>query len=144
MARGGRWGDFGTGSEGWTPGATFDIADSDDTNESRSFSNAYYYAFYWLSILTDGSQLYVGGNTSGSWWVERETHSEIEAEAMAVDCYQLHSWPPWDYGIPIGCIILRNNGNTVDKNQFMPIDPVNRGRSYIWRTHDSLAPRNVM
>lgn len=39
----------------------------------------------------------------------------------------------WGYGVPLPPLILRNNGNTVDNNQFLDIDPVNRGRSYIWQ-----------
>lgn len=36
------------------------------------------------------------------------------------------------YGIVIGGIIIRNSGNIIDENQYMPIDPINRGRSYLF------------
>jgi hypothetical protein len=94
-----------------------------------------------MSIAGDGSRLYVGGG--GGFWNEYATAGEAEEAAMANDCPQLHTLPPWDYGIPIGCVILRNNGNTSNTNQFMEIEPVNRGRSYIFKTHQSIAPRNV-
>jgi len=37
------------------------------------------------------------------------------------------------YGVVLIVVILRNNGNTTDPNQWMPIDKVNRGRSYLFR-----------
>jgi len=46
-----------------------------------------------------------------------------------------------NYGPATTSVVLRNNGNTTEYNQWMPIDPVNRGRSYLfmnvmtgWRT----------
>jgi len=34
-------------------------------------------------------------------------------------------------GLPMAALVLRNNGNTTDPNQWMAIDRVNRGRSYL-------------
>lgn len=39
---------------------------------------------------------------------------------------------PVPTGIPLCGIILRNNGTTGTGRHFMPIDAVNRGRSYTW------------
>ena len=36
------------------------------------------------------------------------------------------------YGFIAGTLILKNNGNTADWGQFEVVDPVNRGRSYIF------------
>jgi len=36
------------------------------------------------------------------------------------------------YGVAAGGLILRNNGNTTDPNQYMPVDKVNRGQSYLF------------
>jgi len=141
--RGGLWGDLASfGGVGMTPSADFDLSDSASTGRDALFVNADYYVFYWLSVDYEGDRLYVGGGAT-TWWYEFETAAEAEIAAMANDCPQLHNFPPWDYGIPVGCLILRNNGNIVDYNQFLPIDQVNRGRSYVLRTHQHLAPRNV-
>lgn len=140
--RGGQWCDTGWGDFGEVPTVSFDMTAYATTNKNVTFTNAYWYSFYWLSIHPAGTRLYVGG--AAAWWVEYAMAAEAEEAAMAVNCSQLRSFPPWDYGIPIGCIILRNNGNTTDYNQFAVIDPVNRGHSYILRTHKNIAPRNVI
>lgn len=139
--RGGQWFSTSYGQYGEVPTTSFDMTESASHGRSRSFTNADWYVYFWMSIDDDGSRLYVGGGSG--FWNEYETAGEVEQAAMATDCIQLHTNPPWDYGVPIGCVILRNNGNTVDRNQFMAIDPVNRGRSYIFKTHKSIAPRNV-
>jgi hypothetical protein len=137
--RGGQWFSTGRGQYGEVPTTSFDMTDSASHGRNHTFANADWYVFFWMSIDDDGSRLYVGGGGL----TEYETGGEAEEAAMATDCVQLLTNPPWDYGIPIGCVILRNNGNTSNTNQFMEIEPVNRGRSYIFKTHQSIAPRNV-
>ena len=140
--RGGQLCDTGWGDYYTTPSTSFDMMDYDTANKNGRFSNANWYIFYWLSIHPEGTRLYVGG--PNGWWVEYATAAAAEEAAMDPECDQLRNFPPWDYGVSIGCLVLRNNGNTEEYNQFMPIDPVNRGRSYILRTHRNIAPRNVI
>lgn len=126
------------------PSTTFDLADYDTLQRSPVFVNAGWYGFYWLAINGfDASRLYVGGTTATAWFVEYETAVEAEQAAMAPDCPQIVTFSPFDYGPVLGIVILRNNGNTAQGNQFLPIDAVNRGRSYIYRTHDSFIPSNM-
>jgi hypothetical protein len=125
---------------------TLDLASFAITGREPIFTNAYWYAFYWLGKpLDDDDRLRVGGSTTGTtWWEEYETAVEAEQAALADNCNQLHTYPPWDWGIPIGCVILRNNGDTALPNQFQVVDSINRGHSYIFQTHNNLATRNVM
>lgn len=139
--RGGQWCDTGWGDCGEVPTVSFDMTEYATCNRNVRFTNANWYTYYWLSIHPAGTRLYIGGYNV---LYEFATAAEAEEEAMSPTCLQLLAYPPWDYGIPIGCLILRNNGNTTDYNQFLSIDPVNRGRSYILRTHKHIAPRNVM
>jgi hypothetical protein len=136
---------WNTGGGEWykVPSATFDLAVYETAYVAPVFAQAYYYAFYWLAADLDGNRLYVGGGSTASLWSEHATAAEAEQAALAHDCVQLRSWPPWDYGIPIGCVILRNNGNTVDPCQFQAVDQANRGRSYILRTYSSFVPVNI-
>lgn len=140
--RGGQvWSTFGEINT--CPGATFDLADPAVTGRSPVFTTPYAYGYYWLAMYVDASRLRVGGGTT-AYWEELLTAAEAEEAALANDCNQLHTLPPWDWGISIGCVILRNNGNVTEANQFQPIDQINRGQSYVFRTYNSLTSRNVM
>jgi hypothetical protein len=146
----GGWGGFiGLGGYWHRPTTALDLADYSVTRRrNTAFANPYWYGFYWMAIsMTDLTRVYIGGGAdfmagagdSQRWFPQYET--AVEAEQGAQEGYwQLHTYPPWDYGPMLGCVILRNNGNTTEANQFMPIDPVNRGRSYIWWTHDKFVP----
>jgi len=58
---------------------------------------------------------------------EYETAAEAEDRA-----WELVAENASDYGFICGTIVFRNNGDTEHYNQFQEIDPVNRGRSYIF------------
>jgi len=57
--------------------------------------------------------------------LETATEAEVRFRALRGDVAA-------QYGIVAGGIIIRNNGNTDIENQYMPIDPINRGRSYLF------------
>lgn len=74
----------------------------------------------WDNIFT-----FRGGTT------EYETTAEAEA---AVDLLLNGTSRTLDYSaIPLWAFVLRNNGTTEQDGAVMEIDPVNRGRSYIYR-----------
>jgi hypothetical protein len=70
-----------------------------------------------------------GFGYSGGGFVEYETAAEAEQSLSGADYIQ-------DYicetGEPLCKLILMNNGNTAESNQFRPVDAVNRGRSYLF------------
>lgn len=67
----------------------------------------------------------------GGGFVEYETSGEAEdaIDGTNPDFYQDHIC---EVGLPICRVILRNNGTVGEPYQFMPVDAVNRGRSYLW------------
>lgn len=92
-------------------------------------------AYWYLPIVTtypvsfDRIYAYnIGTISAGLAPAEYETAAEAE---VAIERWW--SDRAWVYGVALPPLILRNNGNTTDEDQFMDIDPVNRGRSYIWQ-----------
>ena len=64
------------------------------------------------------------------WYItsdEYETASEAEEAAWVLRAYVAGY-----YGHIAGTLVLKNNGNTEDYGQFEAVDPLNRGRSYIF------------
>lgn len=68
---------------------------------------------------------------SGGGFVEYETAEDAEAaiDGTNPDFYQDHMT---EVGLPLCRVILRNSGVVDVPYQFMPVDMVNRGRSYLW------------
>ena len=117
------------------PSYTVDLADTDKVSVSFTFTHAYWYKAtligvdqdIWPDVLSyptvpPDDTIYLRGYT-------QEFETATEAEAYSRD---LIGQQATFYSHNMGAIILRNNGNTVDYNQVMPIDPINRGRSYIF------------
>jgi hypothetical protein len=117
--------------------ATCDLTDSDDSGLSITFANAGYYTDLTLQ-LRDGGEFEPAVKlvvyNSGS---EYATAAEAENAAYP-DVSSGVLVGEWLDDYPLCIVIARNNGNTAEENQFMPIDNVNRGRSYLW--HD-IRPR---
>jgi hypothetical protein len=136
--RGGRvWGDPDSNWDGtswYVPSASYDISDQDVIGYYYTFTGqAYWYKPLTILIRWSGkagdalpTPLYV--DTSAA-----QPTAELAEEAAYPDISTGHFDPDLFDGIPLAIFILRNNGNTTDRNQFMPIDRVNRGRSYLWR-----------
>ena len=121
------------------------------TGQRYQFINPYWYT-YWYFGLRDGHPPDHTGRNLFCYarWIydwpgpepeatEWETASEAEQAAMVdAPCYP---YSVWEEGIPLGCVIWRNNGNITSTNEFLPIEPVNRGNSYLFKTHKHLKPR---
>ena len=123
---------------GWTmPGYTVDLSNPDDWYPWYTYTNAYWYSpclfvvpkwTYppefpnpWPDDIPNKPYLY--GFMTG----EYETAAEAEDACRGICMEELNR------GTNAGGIILRNNGNLITyEDQFMPIDMVNRGRSYLF------------
>jgi hypothetical protein len=131
----------------YNPGGTFDLLDfSNIRSQQMLFTIPYAFTYLWVAVTWDGEQLTAGGSGSGTdyrWFEEFDTALEAEEASMATNLMQLNYYSSASYGAFCGCLILRNNGDVSQPNQVMEIDPVNRGRSYIWRNRQSTATRNV-
>lgn len=129
------WGDWGAGWDGdawYVDSASHDMADINDSGDAYWFTNAYYYISFAVMLKDSG---YPG--TSPPLYVitsAAEYATGAEAEAAAFPAIATGAFDPdAGFGIPLAILIMRNNGDTTLVNQYMPIDGVNRGRSYIWR-----------
>ena len=64
---------------------------------------------------------------AGVWYDDEPywPYPYVESDPNMVSAYRIT-------GIPLCGIILKNNGTTGTGRHFLPIDAVNRGRSYTW------------
>lgn len=108
--------------DGWKAGAfTADFGLGGNCQVSQ-FTNADWY----LGII-------LGRNSGGDlpiFWETEECETALEAEA-AVELLLIDAFP-WFLHLPIGMLVVRNNGRTTIAGQILPIDAINRGRSYIY------------
>jgi len=125
------------------------VIDLTDTSKARwynrttyTFTNANWYALgllwpratvglsakeEWPDIVPDSS-IYMIGTIGVSPYVE-EFETAAGAEERLVEYARSRGTA---YGPPTTGLIVRNNGNTTGSEQYMPIDPINRGRSYLF------------
>ena len=132
------------------PSYTVDLTDPDKVSVRRDYSG-YTYTFnnpYWyapcIAIITGYATwpppdpwpeeppdtiFYLYGTHGGSspYFAEYETAGEAEMALQEIIGEQAAY-----YGIAAGGLVLRNNGNVGAHNQYMPVDPINRGRSYLF------------
>jgi hypothetical protein len=132
----------------YMPGYVVDLSDSDIVsvrpNRSRYTTNytiPYGYVSYiicanhygmdakeeWPETVPSHSFRLISSTSVSPYYVEVETAAEAEASLLEINLQRVTY-----YGISLGGVILRNNGDTSNPNQYMPIDRVNRGRSYLW------------
>jgi len=132
------------------PEYTVDLTDSDkvsvrlgNDNYTYIFSNANWYVpcvfiirgtlwpppeppDTWPDTVPDNAVCLYGG--VGAPYME-----EFETAAEAEDaCRRIRGDAAFSYGVVAAGLVLRNNGNTISPNQYMPVDMVNRGRSYFF------------
>jgi hypothetical protein len=74
-------------------------------------------------------------NTAPIFWtistaIERATAVEAEQDITAMFTGTTDVYSTW---MPLRAVILRNNGIISGSGAVLPIDGVNRGRSYLWR-----------
>jgi len=128
---------------------TVDLSDTDLTTTSTSltyhsyiFTNANWYAgcvvVLRFGLNPDTYDLYpsplpdqsivLAGTLAGTADAIEEfaTAAEAENALQTMSVERANS-----AGLPMAALVLRNNGNTTDPNQWMAIDRVNRGRSYL-------------
>jgi hypothetical protein len=131
----------------YNPGGTYDLLNfSNCRSQGIPFTIPYGYTYLWVAVTWDGEELTSCGTGSATyygWFEEFDTALEAEEASMTPGVIQLNNWSAASYGAFCGCLILRNNGDVSRPNQVMEIDPVNRGRSYIWRNRPSTATRNI-
>lgn len=125
-------------SDGWFVDATtIDLTDLSQTGGSTfTFSLANYYHAYYVWLDSGGAtQPYVFGFLGDG--VEYATSGEAEGAVVA---YAELGFA-WGASYPLCGLILRNDGNVLTDFAFLPIDTINRGRSYIWPR--DWRPRNI-
>jgi len=134
----------------YIPSYVVDLTDSNKVSVRRNYSR-YTYTFenaYWYTccivIITGYATwpppatwpedppdtiFYLYGDRGGTapYFLEYETAAEAE-----VACMGLNREAANFYGVVAGALVLRNNGNTVTENQYLAVDPINRGRSYLF------------
>jgi len=123
------------------PDLVADLADVNSVYVDVTFVNANYYQFYFLELRTPA----VLENPSASQWsfylhgTGDEFATAGEAEAwMNSETFQESS--PWDHGsidiasYPLCGLVLKNNGTPGAGCPILPVDYMNRGRSYMWPT----------
>ena len=80
----------------------------------------------WPDTVPDDAA-YLYGRSTSPYLNEYETASEAE-----IALREIVGENAAYYGIAAGGIVLRNNGNTTAPNQYMSVDKINRGRSYLF------------
>ena len=133
----------------YIPTYTVDLADPSKTSVRVAFS-AYTYTFTnagwyapcviilsraglgtaqdpWPDTVPDDT-IYLYGGVASPYLAEYETAAEAE---VALDAIRLQTAD--GYGILASGLILRNNGNVAQPNQYENINKVSRGGSYLFR-----------
>ena len=117
-----------------------DFTDSDDVNGLPfTFDNPYYYFGATLTIYTQEA-MWDSQPTFGLFlnYAFPEQPTAADAEDKIISHGMLGAWKE---EFPLCGVVLRNDGRIGEPNAFMPIDAVNRGRSYYWM---DLRPRHYV
>ena len=134
VSPGGRWG-FNM-QDDYIPNWICDFENETETQMALSFTNANYYlgiilCYYgeWAAYRT------LGGGYSDPVFdnvIGTEVAMAAEAEAQ-LDAY-LNGTDQWYYyRVPLWGVVLRNDGQVGVNYAILPVDIVNRGRSYLYR-----------
>jgi hypothetical protein len=113
-----------------------DFGDAEDIEEyTGNFSNAGYY----IGVIF-GRGYYGEAHCIGSG-IEFASAGEAEADIENI-ALRMSPWFGVDEGaLPLCGLVLRNNGITSTDGAILPIDRINRGRSYYW---NDLRPRHYI
>lgn len=129
----------------WFPNIDIDFTDTDQfITYTGNFTNAGYYMPLLLRYSVQYFDMLKGGDTEGEPPIDDfGSGSEYATSAAAEQAAQ--GWfdgatAIYDGKLPLCIVILKNNGTTGEAGQVLPVDAVNRGRSYFWR---DVRPRNV-
>jgi hypothetical protein len=139
----------------FVPSYTVDLTDPEKVscrvnygNYTYTFTNPYWYAPCVIILNSYGLDaketwpadppddcIYLGGTNRTTPFTFEEFATAAEAETALLATRRLQYAQA--YGTAATGLILRNNGNTTLPNQYMPIDPVNRERSYLfWQVRE--------
>ena len=126
----------GTMLQSDTPSVTCDFQDFTDTQMELVFNGAGYYlpiilCYHgaWISrrSYAESYEHPVFDNVAGT-----EVATAAEAEAQ-IDAW-MNGYTDWSYyRFPLRGVVLRNDGDVGSPYAILPIDLVNRGRSYLYR-----------
>lgn len=127
----------------WFPSLDVDFADpSQFVSYTGNFTNANYYMPVLLRYFDDYFDYVQGGAAAepindygGSPEFATAGEAEAEADSWFDGAHAIYSGQ-----LPLCIVILKNNGTAGRDGQVLPVDAVNRGRSYFWR---DVRPRNV-
>jgi len=120
------------------PNLTVNLADSDSVTIEISFITANYYQFFLLELKLPAV---IEEPVASDWsfylhGTEDEFSTAAEAE-LWLNSYDFQYSSPWDeggYGLcfPLCGVVLKNDGRASVSGAFLPIDVINRNRSYLW------------
>jgi len=120
------------------PDLTANLADPDSVTATITFVNASYYQFFFLELRLPAI---VEGPAESDWsFYLHGTGDEFATASAAeewMDSYDFQHSSPWYHAgdgsaYPLCGLVLRNDGQVGVDGAILPVDLVNRGRSYIW------------
>jgi hypothetical protein len=112
------------------PSQTIDLEDTARVTSTIEYTQASYYLGFVVIMTMPIEDLDDVQFQLRSLNAESATAAEAE-EQLRADLYT-YDVNPWYYGYPLCGLILRNDGTLGAGCHILPIDLVNRGRSYIW------------
>lgn len=120
------------------PDLIADLADPASVTTAVTFTNANYYQFFFLELRLPAV---VEEPTAADWsFYLHGTGDEFATAGEAeqwLNSYDFQHSSPWDHGAngsayPLCGVVLRNDGQVGVAGAFLPIDVINRNRSYTW------------
>ncbi len=120
------------------PDLIADLADPASVTVDVTFSNAGYFQFFILELALPA--VVEEPETSDWGFYLHGTGAEFATEADAeesINSTTFQESEAWEHGAdgsayPLCGVVLQNDGQIEVSGAFLPIDVVNRGRSYIW------------
>ena len=137
------WGDYW--HRAYTiPDLSAELDDPTSVSIDVSFTTANWYKFFILCLKLP---TVLENPTANDWLFHLvETGDEFETPGEAEAWFNSDTFrdtEPWDgqYGYPLCGLVLKNDGTLGSGCPILPVDLVNRGRSYMWPT--DLRPRKI-
>ena len=124
----------------WTvPDLTADLADVNSVYTDVAFTNANYYQFFFLELR---APLEPEQPTVSDWaFYLHGTYNEFATAGEAelwLDSDEFQKSEPWEHRVigiisyPLCGLVLKNDGTPGAGCPILPVDYMNRGRSYMW------------
>lgn len=121
------------------PSLTADLADASQVVVDVTFANANWYLAYVLLLQLPATEEEPTESDWSFWLWGTGTELETAGEAEAhMEWDTLAESDPWKtvgneyHGYPLCGLILRNDGTVGSGCNILPVDVMNRGRSYTW------------